>query len=53
MLNMTRHVIWHSHFRPLIVARSSTSLIRTTDQGMDGLDRAAGLCGPFKTGNNC
>ena len=55
MLNTTRHVIWHSHFHSLIVARSSKTLIKTRhqDAGMEEWDRVAGQLDPITTGNNC
>ena len=55
MLNTTRHVIWHNHFRSLIVARSSTTLIkfRHLDVGIEEWDRAVCQLNPITTGNNC
>lgn len=55
MLNTTRHVIWHSHFHSLIVARSSQTLIKTRHQdvGVEEWDRVASQLDPITTGNNC
>lgn len=55
MLNTTRHVIWHSRFRPPIVARSFKTLIRTRHQEMkvEEWDRVASQLDPIQTGNNC
>ncbi len=55
MLNATRHGIWHSHFRSLIVARSSKTLIksRKLGQNVEEWDRASCQFSPIATGNNC
>lgn len=53
MLHMTRHAIRRNHFPPLIVARSSTSLIIGIQAGMDGLDRATGQRRPVAKGTTC
>lgn len=55
MLNTARQVLWQSHFRSLIVARSFTTLIKLRHQGfgMEEWDRVAGQLDPITTGNNC
>lgn len=53
MLNTTRHAIWRNHFPPLIIVRSSTNLIISSQAGMDGLDRATGQRRPIVKGTTC
>lgn len=55
MLNTTRHVVWQSYFRSLIVAWRSETLIKNThlEVGVEEWDRAVDQANPITTGNNC